>query len=203
MMPLLGGALAASLLGSPHCVGMCGPFASATGASWHVGRLLTYVTLGALAGAVGVASFVDGRVTAVVSVALLAWFSARLAGWAPGWHVPGLARVSASLVRQGGVAGHLGFGVASGLLPCGLVWSALALAVPSGSAPGGAAVMAVFWIGTLPALSVASAALRRLNGARPWFRKAIAGGVFAAGLLSIGLRGQATASAPSCHEVPP
>src|SRR6185295_3680515 len=59
--------LAASLLGSLHCVGMCGAFlAIAVGdgnsspgrharlqAAYHLGRLMTYVTLGAAAGMAG------------------------------------------------------------------------------------------------------------------------------------------------------
>ncbi|MDP2311646.1 MAG: sulfite exporter TauE/SafE family protein [Pseudomonadota bacterium] len=209
MTPLFAGALAASLLGSPHCVGMCGPFVSATGPAWHAGRLLTYVALGALAGAAGmVSAFIDGNVAAVVSAVLLAWFAARLAGWAPSSSVraPWLSKLGSRLLRRGGIAAHLGFGVVSGLLPCGLVWSALALAVPAGSALGGAGVMTVFWLGTLPALSVASVALRRLTSARPWARRAVAAAVLATGLVSIGMRGNMTTSdstgaAPSCHTV--
>ncbi|MFN7147839.1 MAG: sulfite exporter TauE/SafE family protein, partial [Myxococcota bacterium] len=86
MTLLLGGALTAGLLGSPHCVGMCGPFVTATGRSapaWHAGRLLTYVTLGALAGAVGSVPFLGGTTATVVSGVLLVYFAARLAGWAP------------------------------------------------------------------------------------------------------------------------
>ena len=33
MIPLVGGALLAGLVGSPHCVGMCGAFATAGGSA--------------------------------------------------------------------------------------------------------------------------------------------------------------------------
>lgn len=205
MTPLLVGAVAASLLGSPHCVGMCGPLVAATGAAapaWHAGRLATYGALGVAAGALGSPSLFGGTVVTVVSAALLIAFAARLAGWAPPFQprLPGLVRFGARLLRKGGVLAHFGFGVVSGLLPCGLVWSALALAVAAGSAVAGAEVLACFWLGTLPALSVAAVALRRLAAARPWTRKVVAGTVLAAGLLSIAARTAPAGDAPSCHE---
>jgi len=69
----------ASLLGSLHCVGMCGPFAllagspagrdqNAAGSRWtavagyHFGRLLTYLLIGILAGSLGMVLDVGGRI---------------------------------------------------------------------------------------------------------------------------------------------
>lgn len=54
--------LIASLLGSPHCAGMCGGFAAWSGsgglrwsgvAAYNLGRLITYITLGIIAGLLG------------------------------------------------------------------------------------------------------------------------------------------------------
>src|SRR5690348_2751131 len=67
MIALIGAILAASLLGSFHCAGMCGAFlAVATGdprqgwrphamlqSAYHGGRLASYASLGAAAGALG------------------------------------------------------------------------------------------------------------------------------------------------------
>ena len=56
MTPFLLTALLAGLAGSPHCVAMCGAFASACAVhrpgfgAWHAGRLVAYAILGALAG---------------------------------------------------------------------------------------------------------------------------------------------------------
>jgi uncharacterized protein len=47
-----------------------------------------------------------------------------------------------------------GLGLVWGWLPCGLVYSALALAMTTGSATDGAVVMLVFGLGTLPVLMV-------------------------------------------------
>ncbi|MFN7147595.1 MAG: sulfite exporter TauE/SafE family protein, partial [Myxococcota bacterium] len=110
--------------------------------------------------------------------------------------------LGARLLGRGGPLAHFGFGVVSGLLPCGLVWSALALAVAAGTPLLGAAGMAAFFAGTLPALAVASVALRRLTTARPWTRTVMAAAVLAAGLGSIGARAQATPEAPTCHTPP-
>ena len=64
MIALAGSVLVASLLGSPHCAGMCGGFVcfyAAQGgrgqarahAAYNFGRLFSYLVLGLLAGALG------------------------------------------------------------------------------------------------------------------------------------------------------
>jgi sulfite exporter TauE/SafE len=213
MIAVVGGAFVAGLLGSPHCVGMCGAFATASadrlteGAAWQAGRLGAYVILGAAAGAAGAALPVSGTVAAVVAALLLGWFSLRLAGIAPPLPVR-LAyptRVAAGLLARRGIVARLGFGALTALLPCGLLWSALAVSAAAGGALWGAASMAAFWLGTVPALAVASRGLRMLAAARPPLRIAVAGAVFLAGMWSIGNRAaaglatDASAEAPHCH----
>ena len=59
MTEALAAAALAGLVGSPHCIGMCGSFALACGGrvshtlAWNLGRTLTYTSLGALAGLAG------------------------------------------------------------------------------------------------------------------------------------------------------
>jgi sulfite exporter TauE/SafE len=60
-------------------------------------------------------------------------------------------------------ARRVGAGLLWGLLPCGLVYSALSLALLTGSAASGAAAMAAFGIGTLPHMLLAGHLLRRLS----------------------------------------
>lgn len=222
MIAVVGGAFAAGLLGSPHCVGMCGAFATASsdrlteGVAWQLGRLGAYVALGGLAGAAGAALPVPGPVAAVLAAVLLGWFSLRLAGVAPPLPVR-LAyptRVASALLARRGILARVGFGALTAFLPCGLLWSALAVSAASGAADSagalwGALSMAAFWLGTVPALAVASRGLRFLAAARPWTRMALAGAVFAAGLWSIGARAGADVvasvgarsgdAAPHCH----
>lgn len=78
----------------------------------------------------------------------------------------------------------LGAGFVWGALPCGLVYSAVAMAAATGSAPAGAVVMIAFWAGTAPALFAAGALAARLSSMsrRPVLRRA--GGAL---LLLIGI----------------
>jgi sulfite exporter TauE/SafE len=172
----------ASLLGSLHCVGMCGPFvafyAGADGSGgarrllshgvYSGGRLVSYLALGATAGAVGAALDLAGslagfhRVAAVLAgAAMVSWgllALLHLRGVRLFRHTTGgpLAR----LVRRGfSVVGGKPplvraavVGLLSGLLPCGWLWAFLVTAAGTGTATGGIAVMAAFWLGTVPAL---------------------------------------------------
>lgn len=198
MIPLLGGALTAGLLGSPHCVGMCGAFATASadrtaeGVAWQLGRFAAYATLGAVVGGVGGSLPVPGPVAAGVAGVFLLWFTLRLAGIAPDLHLPVRfpTRAASALLARRGLLARGGFGALAALLPCGLLWSALAMAAASGGAVAGAAAMAAFWLGTVPLLAGASRGLRLLAAARPWARVALAGAVFASGVWAIGTRAQ-------------
>ncbi|MEZ5283690.1 MAG: sulfite exporter TauE/SafE family protein [Vicinamibacterales bacterium] len=160
------------VLGSAaHCVGMCAPFVMlvsrryAVPAGRHVpiaaqlwysaGRLTTYAALGAAAGAVGglvqfagalvglqrTAATLAGIVL-IVSAALSLWPSVLASGpWV--W----VSRVSSRLHRR--VPGHpFTLGLVLGLLPCGLLYSALAAAMTTGGAASGAVAMAAFGAGT-------------------------------------------------------
>ena len=78
----------------------------------------------------------------------------------------------------------LGVGAVWGWLPCGLVYSVLALALVSGDATRGATVMLAFGLGTAPNLLVAGLALERFRGrlARPRVRLAAGLAVVALGV---------------------
>jgi uncharacterized protein len=209
---LAGAAFLVGLLGGVHCVGMCGGIVSAlVGAGgegfprwklrlgYNFGRIASYATAGAVAGTVGGASLLLARALPVQMVALvianvlliglglyLAGFSnlvARLEG--PGrwiWrHVQPFTR---RLLPADTWWRALALGGLWGWLPCGLVYSILATALLAGSAPGGAAVMIAFGLGTLPNLLMAGAALDRLRS-RIGVR-VVAGGLVAGfGLLGL------------------
>lgn len=198
MLPLslLGGALVAALLGAPHCIGMCGGFAATCSRTshgslaWNAGRLTTYASLGAVAGAVGHLLPGPGWIASAVAIALLAWFSLSLAGVLPQGALGTSPLIVAGrrLATAESLGGRFALGVVTGLLPCGMVYAALGLAVAAASPVGGAATMFAFWIGTLPALVLFAAALRRFAFASLWRRRLVAAAVFAAGLWSIGMR---------------
>jgi len=168
------------VLASPlHCGGMCGPFvlgqvaadarATAGAGEWrrlagaallpyHAGRLVTYAGLGALAGALAqpLDRWAEG---ALASAALLFLGAILMLAQALGLALPGASAGAGPLARlarpfaTARTSGHrLALGLLLGFLPCGLVYAALAVAAGSGSATGGAVVMAAFGAGTVPAL---------------------------------------------------
>ena len=195
MFASLGAAALAGLVGSPHCVGMCGSFALACGgnsrgAAWHAGRLTTYAALGAVAGAVGGALPGPGWVAAVVSTGLLVWFAAALAGLAPEptVRIPGLSDLAGRAARARGTLPGYALGLATGLLPCGLVYAALAVPVASGSALVGSLSMVAFGLGTIPALAALTLGARRWMTRDLRMRRVLAAGVLLFGLASVATR---------------
>lgn len=207
-MSLIVGALVAGAVGSPHCIGMCGGFASACRdgqTPYHLGRLLTYATLGGLAGGLGAAVPWSPAVS-VVSVVLVVWFALSMGGWvaAPKVRVPGITEGASWGMRRGGAVGRLVLGMATALLPCGLVYGAVGLALASGAAATGAVVMVAFGLGTVPLLAAFAAGLQRWTAQHAWRRQALAVLVLLAGLGSVGVRHTAGMAAPAdeapaCH----
>ncbi|HSM59166.1 MAG TPA: sulfite exporter TauE/SafE family protein [Longimicrobiales bacterium] len=196
MLPAITAAALAGLLGSPHCVAMCGPFSLACGsrvghnAAWHAGKTLTYALLGALAGWAGHSVPGPTWVATAVSATLVIWFAAALAGIVPepAVRIPGLTRLASRAAARGDLASRFVFGMANGLLPCGLVYATLGIAVASGDALTGAAAMAAFGLGTVPALAAFGLGVRRLAADRPWIRRALAVLVLITGLWMVARR---------------
>lgn len=223
MWGLMWGAFLAGLVGSPHCVGMCGGFASACAqpasgaAGYHLGRLTTYATLGAVAGALGSRIPGPGWVLTVVAGTLTTVFALSLAGLLPPLApvLPGVNQLASSALRRGGLGGRFLFGAATALLPCGLVYAALGVPVALAHPGAGAVAMALFGLGTAPLLATASIGLRRVVATSLWARRGLAVLVLAAGWWSIGVRqglvaraadhgphadaAQAVDAPPACH----
>jgi sulfite exporter TauE/SafE len=170
---LLPAILVSSLVGSVHCIAMCGPLVGLHGSArtWRLalvhalGRLTTYVALGVLAGIVGRALDLAGRLasvqhvaTIVAGVVILAWGVHAIAvalGWRHGARAQG-ALFRRGLVQLGGkraVTRAWLIGVLTGLLPCGWLWAFVVSAAGTASPLTGALVMATFWLGTVPAMT--------------------------------------------------
>ncbi len=195
---------AAGFLGSTHCVGMCGGFVLAASTApartarrlqqllYFVGKTLTYTVMGAavgLAGATlgsafaGVQSAISigaGALMLVLGLHLLGALGrikgiGTLMNWTP------FRAASRYLTQKRSAAGALGLGLLNGLLPCGLVYSLLAMAAASGTMLGGALTMLVFGCATVPALFAVALARDLL---RPSWRARLhhASGVFVIGL---------------------
>jgi len=184
--------LGASLLGSPHCAAMCGGFACffsgqqdarpgrLTHAVYHLGRLLSYALLGVAAGWAGAGFDIAGRLAGfhrpaavAAGTLLILWGLAGLAaaaGFGRGATAApaGFRRLfSGAIARLAGkppVLRALSIGLLTALLPCGWLYVFVATAASTGSALGGAVVMAAFWAGTVPVLAGVGALAQRAAG---------------------------------------
>lgn len=170
-------ALLMGLFGAPHCFAMCGGLSVALGLGQgggqlrrrllvHTGRLLGYASLGAMAAWLGtlpgawyggaqmmvVLRTSAGLMLVIAGLGMLGWAQRLLPKtWAP--RIGRLLGTGLRMLRQGrGIWRDLLSGVLWGLLPCGLVYTALGLALFAGHPVAGALGMALFWLGTLPAM---------------------------------------------------
>lgn len=185
------GFLMLGVLGSAaHCAAMCAPFVlfvSAKYASpqvsrsmpvaqaWYTaGRITTYALLGAVAGVLGSAFESAGAfiglqrsAAAVAGAALILSAMLTLTGrQGAGVHVLWLAKITNRLRQH--VPGHpFVIGAFLGFLPCGLIYTAVIGAVALGSAWRGALALAIFGLGTAPALFGVALADRLLIRQRP------------------------------------
>lgn len=176
-LSLLISAILMGLMGAGHCATMCGPITLALVTrrperprqplASHFGRISMYALLGAIVAAFSAAatSFLRNEVLQTAWLLLpnlLLLFSALyLMGfqqaYAPVenvgqrvWRQLDGVRTWAS--ARGGVGGDLLRGALWGMLPCGMIYSALGLAVLAAHPLDGALVMAAFGASTLPVL---------------------------------------------------
>ncbi|MBL0176572.1 MAG: sulfite exporter TauE/SafE family protein [Ignavibacteria bacterium] len=167
-------ALILGFFGSLHCLGMCGPIVlvlpgrTARSARFVAGRLLynggravTYALLGAAVGVLGqfvvLAGYQQtlGIVAGVLMIAGVAFPAGALSRAIPARMTSTLAALKGrlgSLLESDALSSLFFIGLLNGLLPCGLVYSALAASIAAGGIAQGALFMALFGLGTLPAM---------------------------------------------------
>ncbi len=169
------------LVGSAHCAGMCGPIALALplksenwftrvsgGLVYNAGRIITYMILGAIFGLLGKGLHMAGFqlwASVVIGILMIALvvvplifkkmpslnnvfenYSARLLG---GFR---------NMFRTGGTFSLFGIGLLNGILPCGLVYVAVAGAINTGDVVSAMMYMALFGAGTIPVMLAVSMA---------------------------------------------
>ncbi|MDZ7719760.1 MAG: sulfite exporter TauE/SafE family protein [Balneolaceae bacterium] len=162
------------LLGSFHCVGMCGPIALAIpgdnrspealflrGVLYNFGRIFTYAGIGAIFGLLGMGATIAGyqhilSITLGVLIIVFALF--------PHIKLPGkvnslyttftqkLTKTISGLYKAKSNFSSFFIGLLNGFLPCGFVVTALAAALITSSIFHSAAYMALFGLGTLPVM---------------------------------------------------
>jgi sulfite exporter TauE/SafE len=206
------------LAGSVHCGAMCGPLALLVDgartaddrirrwrrrAAYHAARITTYAVLGTGAGIAGGALRQAGlgRVLALIAgltliaLACLDLGGPRFTAAPPGRLARALGRAATAL-RAHSVGHPAALGVLNGLLPCGLIYAAVTIALGMGSLAGALAVMLGFGIGTVPALLGVSVLASTTAGARAGWRRVVAPLATAVGGLVLILQ----ALAPALHD---
>ncbi|AMC99756.1 sulfite exporter TauE/SafE family protein [Halomonas chromatireducens] len=191
-LPPLLAAFVFGLLGGAHCIGMCGGIMSALTFAvppsmrsparlsglllgYNLGRILSYMTAGALVASLGTVIALSSTARIILQLfaaVMLILMALYIADW---WK--GLLRVEAvgkrlwrylepigrRLMPVISIPQAIGLGAGGGWLPCGPVYSMLAWSLAIADPVRGALLMAVFGLGTLPALLVTGFAARQLG----------------------------------------
>lgn len=190
-MAILISAFVLGLAGSLHCVGMCGPIVLALplhgntfiqktygGALYNLGRTTTYAIMGAIFGLVGqglklvgfqqVVSVIMGSLM-IISVLFPGLFKMQYDLQKSSFKLVGkLKKTIADMFSVRTFKSLYIIGLLNGLLPCGLVYIAIAGAIATANFTMGVWYMILFGLGTIPMLlaiglagNMASVALRR------------------------------------------
>ena len=168
-------ALFLGFLGSFHCIGMCGPIALTLPVQhlegfkkfsgiiiYNLGRVITYAMLGLLFGIIGMSFNLFGwqQVLSIVLGSLLfvffiaSFFQKRLFSnqlIQKHWNKY-IIRWLTPLFHKKNMGNLFLIGLLNGLLPCGLVYMAIAGALATGNILNSSLFMAAFGLGTLPAM---------------------------------------------------
>ena len=183
-------------ISSLHCVGMCGPLSLALPIQYlfkaqriiaivlyQIGRVVTYSTLGLIFGLAGRRLYVAGFqqwfsiAMGILILFLLIQYWIFRKRVQPNFIIgfySGIQNLMRKILKIRGPMPFLFFGIANGLLPCGMVYLALAGALVTTQVQYSVAFMAMFGLGTMPAM-IAVSLFRQLFSLqlRNTFRKAV------------------------------
>lgn len=214
--PTLLAALLLGLAASGHCLVMCGGISAALGiatakradgkprrdllVAYQFGRISSYVLAGLLLGGVlgGMIALLDIeavrrtlRVVSAIALLLGAFVASgrlRDPGFGIGKRIwPKLAPLGRRLLPVANLPRAFAFGMVWGWMPCGFVYTVLLIAALQLDALHAAATMALFGLGTSPALLAAAFGAQRIAtlGARPGNRRIAAAALVASAVLTL------------------
>lgn len=187
ILPVVIAGIGMGMVSSLHCIGMCGPLVMSLPLpqqagfrrilaviTYNAGRLTTYGILGALFGLAGRRLQVAGWqqwLSVVLGIAIILWWLAARSGkqitFLPARILQqAVTRLNLYLWKRAGKAGFYLLGMANGLLPCGMVYLAVAAAISTGNAVMSTLFMISFGLGTLPAMT----GLGYISG---WFNQSV------------------------------
>jgi len=170
--------LTLGLLSSFHCVGMCGPIAFALPLPqqnlykkiagillYNTGRIITYSSMGIVFGFIGriisIAGFQQYFSISMGVIILLyvsiPYFSKHIfhLAWMDGFTY-WIQQYLGKLLQKRKLKNLLFIGILNGLLPCGMVYFAIAGSLVAGSVINGWGFMIAFGLGTLPFMALLS-----------------------------------------------
>lgn len=164
------------LLGSFHCLGMCGPIAFVLplnrqnrwiafvqASLYHLGRLISYATIGLFFGFLGEGFYLAGFqqylsifigfLMILITILPVTIFNKYKIS-TPFYLLISKVKVGMGLyLKKSSFKAFLSMGLLNGFLPCGLVYMALLGAISSGSSLGGVVYMLLFGFGTVPMMT--------------------------------------------------
>jgi len=205
-------ALIFGLLGSFHCVGMCGPIAFMLPVdrsnslkkisqitAYHIGRLLAYGIIGLIFGLIGKSLYIFGlqqKLSIIIGILMIVVVIFPYKKIGQNFIVKPIYKAVAFVKKQMGEAlkkktadTFLTIGFLNGFLPCGLVYMAVFGAIATGTAWQGSLYMFFFGLGTIPLMTSAIYLGKFLNAqAKQRIQKAIPVFIVVIGALFI-LRG--------------
>ncbi len=209
---MLWSALIFGLLGSFHCVGMCGPIAFMLPVDrsnsirkvsqifmYHFGRLLAYGLIGFFFGLVGKSLYIFGiqqQLSIAIGILMIAVVLIPVQTFNKyNFSKPiykAISKVKSALgsaLKKKTADTFLTIGFLNGFLPCGLVYMAVFASMAMQNAVQGSLYMILFGLGTIPLMTTAIYLGKFLNTSiKQRIQKAIPVFVFLIGLLFI-LRG--------------
>ncbi|MCW5517189.1 sulfite exporter TauE/SafE family protein [Muriicola sp. Z0-33] len=166
------------LMGSLHCIGMCGPIAfmlpvdntnslkkAGQLSIYHLGRLLAYGSIGVIFGLLGKGLYIFGmqqKLSVIIGVIMIIVVLIPYRTFAkynfskPVFRI--ISKIKTGLgkeLKKKTPDTFLTIGVLNGFLPCGLVYMALFGAIAMGNALEGAFYMMLFGLGTIPLMTAA------------------------------------------------
>ncbi len=163
------------ILGSFHCVGMCGPLALALPVHYlspynkffsilfyNLGRAVSYTSMGVFFGLIG-QSFVlfnlqqvlsIGAGTVILIILLIHQFGNPVTNKFSRISEGIKSKLGAYLKSDKKLISYLYIGILNGFLPCGLVYIAIAAAIAAGTVLKSSMLMFAFGLGTLPIMAL-------------------------------------------------
>lgn len=184
--------LLASLAGSLHCAGMCGPIVvmatsldkqyvsqSKLTFAYHTGRFIVYTILGIIAGTIGLAFNLSASLIGIQQIAaIIAGFTMilfgiiailRIRGYGikhfkiPQFVTSTISKLQRFAYQFPPTPRSFIMGLLTAILPCGWLWAFLVAAAGTGSPILGGIVMATFFVGTVPILLVVGLSIQHFT----------------------------------------